>query len=129
MVVRLQDMAAQGDLPELGQKPAAEGMQVKEEVTADSVGPVVVILVLEGVQADTPVQVATAAMVVVFHMGELLVWAVLAVAVVVQLFPHHQEQVEVSAFKAKEEMAVAAVKVQILDTEAVAEAAPVVAMV
>jgi hypothetical protein len=92
-------------------------------VTVDSVEPVVVILVPEGEQADTPAQVATAAMAVVFHMEELLVQVVLAVAVVVQLFPHHQEQAAVLAFRVKEEMGVAAPKVQILDTVAAVEVA------
>jgi hypothetical protein len=102
---------------------------VTEEVTAASVAPVVVILAQAEEQADTPAQVATAVMVVVFHMEELLVQVVLAVAVVVQLFPHHQEQAAVLAFRVKEEMVAVAPKVQILDMAAAVEVAPVAAMV
>jgi hypothetical protein len=102
---------------------------MKGAVTVGSVEPAAVILAPEGEQADTPVQVATAAMVVVFHMEELLVRVVLAVAVVVQLFPYHQGQAEVLAFRVKEEMAVAAVKVQILEVVVVVVVAPVAAMV
>jgi hypothetical protein len=94
-------------------------------VTVDSVEPVVVILVPEGEQADTPAQVATAAMAVVFHMEELLVRAVVVAAVAVQLFPHHRVPVAVLAFRVKEEMEAPAPKVQILDTVAAVEVAPV----
>jgi len=111
------------------QKLAVEGIWVTEGVTVGSVEPAVVILAPEEEQVDTPVQVATVVMVVVFHMVELLVRVVLAVAVVVQLFPYQQGQAEVLAFRVKGVMAPVEHKVQILEVVVVVLVAPVVAMV
>jgi hypothetical protein len=129
MVVRLQDMAAQGDLPELGQKPAAEGMQVKEEVTAASVGPVVVIAVAGAAQADTPVQVATVAMVVVVQMPELRGQVVPAEEVALQIFVYQRVPAEVLVFKVKGEMVVPDRRGQVLEAAVAEEGAPVAALV
>jgi hypothetical protein len=102
---------------------------VTEEVTAASEVLVVVIAEVAVVQADTPVQVATVAMVVILHMPELRVQVGPAVAVVLHCFVCQQVPAEVLVFKVKEEMVAPDQQVQILEAVGAEEGAPVAVMV
>jgi hypothetical protein len=104
-------------------------MQVKAAATADSVDPAVVIAVAGAVQADTPVQVATVAMVVVVQMPELRGQVVPAVEVALQIFVYQRVPAEVLVFKVKGEMVVPDRRGQVLEAAVAEEGAPVAAMV
>ena len=104
-------------------------MQVMAAATADSVELAVVIAVAVAEQADTPVQVATVAMVVILHMPELQGQVVPAVAVALHCFVILPVLAEVLVFKVKEQMVAPDRQGQILETAVAEEGAPVAAQV